>query len=331
LIITRTPLRISFFGGGTDVLEIYSKIEGAVFATTFCKYIYIFINHKEPDFGYGVTAKYSKSEKVEHPRYLSHPIMRQILLKKNLTNLDISVSSDLPGGSGLGSSSAFTVGFLQAVHDLVDPDRSLEKEQLASDSCRIEIEDLKEPIGKQDAYSVSFGGLKGFIFESNDRVRVVDSPLSSKDKEKLERCIRLVKVGASRRTSELLSAQLQHFDSNPGLLDRYERLADHAKWAMKLSQFEPNEFGARLTDAWNLKKSLSPLITSEQIDNLISTGLRFGASGAKLLGAGGSGYVLFIVPEDKQMNFDFQMGDSQPRKVKLDTLGSVILFGDSIK
>ncbi len=326
MILSRTPLRISFFGGGTDVSLVYSQIGGAVFASAFNKYIYIVINSKDFDFGSGVSAKYSELENVEHPRYLRHPIMRQVLLQNGMSNLDISVSSDLPGGSGLGSSSSFTVGFLNAINTLRSSSATIEKNALAEEACRIEIDDLNEPIGKQDAYAASFGGIHGYLFGQQGEVSIFKSKLDPGQIERLQSSVRIIRVGSFRRTSELLSKQFSQLKLEPKMLSQYEKLSKQASWAMHLSEFNVYDFGAQLMEAWSIKKSLSPFISTIEIENLIQDGLSCGATGAKLLGAGGSGYVLFVIPHEKQEYFDIKMSELNPRKIIFDTHGSTILL-----
>lgn len=325
MIISRTPLRISFFGGGTDVPFVFNQIGGAVFTSTFSKFIYIMLNVKDPDFGRGISAKYSEIESVEHPRYIKHPIMRQVCLNYGLNNLDVSVSSDLPGGSGLGSSSSFTVGFLNCVHGLQNSESTVTKFELAEEACKIEINDLNEPIGKQDAFAASLGGLRGFVFTADNQVSTIESKLDAAQISELELSLRLVRIGAFRKTSEMLSRQFTQFKIDPKQIVKYEKLSQQAHWAMQITKLDLYEFGENLLEAWSIKKSLSPIISNVEIENLMQIGMKSGAVGGKLLGAGGSGYLLFIVPEEMHDQFDIQMTDYNPRRINFDFEGSKIL------
>lgn len=324
MIIARTPLRISFFGGGTDIPRVYREIEGCVFSAAIEKYIYINVNKKWPTSELSVTAKYTILEQEIHPRYLKHPIMRTVLLNQNLNGLDIAISSDIPGGTGLGSSSAFTVGFLLATNALKGIEVS--KYQLAASACEIEIDFLGEPIGKQDAFASAFGGINRFDFQKSGEVNVTSCLLSNKEVEKMEKSLYLIRVGGYRKTSDLLMNQLLELESQKHHLSTYEKIADQAKWASKLREFSAKEFGAVLDDAWSLKKSLSASITSTEIEELILLGKRNGATGAKLLGAGGSGFVLFIVPEEFSDKFMAIMENSKIIRPKLDQEGAMKIY-----
>lgn len=324
MIIARTPLRISFFGGGTDIPKVFRDVAGCVFSASIEKYIFINVNHKWPKSELSVTAKYTILEEEIHPRYLKHPIMRTVLTNQNLNGLDIAVSSDIPGGTGLGSSSAFTVGFLLAATALKD--RILSKYQLATSACEIEIDFLGEPIGKQDAFASAFGGINRFDFQKSGEVNVTACHLSNKEVKKMERSLYLVRVGGYRKTSDLLMNQLLELDNQKHHLSTYERIANQARWASTLREFNVEEFGDALDEAWRLKKSLSASITSAEIEELILLGKRNGATGAKLLGAGGSGFVLFIVPEKFSDKFMSVMENSRVIQPKLDNEGAMKIY-----
>jgi D-glycero-alpha-D-manno-heptose-7-phosphate kinase len=326
LIAVRTPLRISFFGGGTDIANVYNEIGGAVFSTTINRYIYIFLNFKYDR--KGVIAKYSTLEDVPSPRYLSHPIMRSCLSRFNLDGLDISISSDVPAGTGLGSSSAFTVGFIQACTILKDG--RIDPEELARIACEIEIDDLNEPIGKQDALAAAYGGLRGYTFDIRGAVKVIESPLSKSHKRQLEDSIYLIRVGNVRKTSELLSAQISPIESK-SVLKSYEDLRDLALDAQAMTTFDSSQFGAMLSQAWLLKKRQNPLVTNELVDHVIDLGAKAGASGSKLLGAGQSGFILFIVDATNEERFRYGLKEFKPFKVGIDVPGSNELFNSERK
>jgi D-glycero-alpha-D-manno-heptose-7-phosphate kinase len=325
MIAVKIPLRISFFGGGTDVENVYSKIQGSVFSTTIAKYIYIFFNQRFD--GAGVSAKYTKIEEVLHPRYLSHPIMRSCLSRYEINGVDVSVSSDIPAGTGLGSSSAFTVGFLQLCQRILR--NSVSKSELAEMACEIEIGELKEPIGKQDAYAAAFGGLNGYKFATNGVVEIAPSKLNHDELAKLESSLYLVKVGQTRKASEVLS---EHFNSiqTSESLKVYRSLLDLSNSALELKYFNAYEFGEMLSFGWDLKKSINPSVTNSLVDQVIDDGLSAGASGAKLLGAGKSGFILFVVPENKKTEFVNHKSLCKHIAVRFDKLGSQIIYDSEV-
>lgn len=320
----RTPLRISFFGGGTDIANVYSEIGGAVFSTSIDRYIYIFLNYKYDR--KGVVAKYSTLEDVPNPRYLSHPIMRSCLSRFDLNGLDISISSDVPAGTGLGSSSSFTVGFVQACSILSDS--SHDPEYLARVACEIEIDDLHEPIGKQDALAAAYGGLRGYNFNTDGAVSVIESPMSKFHQDQLQKSIYLVRVGKIRKTSELLSEQLYPIESK-GILKSYEELRDLAFEAQRMTTFDSLRFGDMLRHAWHLKKSQNPHVSNSLVDQIIDLGIKSGANGAKLLGAGQSGFILFIVDSENAERFKISMNDLKPFNIGIAVEGSNVVFNSN--
>jgi D-glycero-alpha-D-manno-heptose-7-phosphate kinase len=319
MIAIRTPLRVSFFGGGTDIESVYSQIGGSVFSTTIQKYIYTFVNDKYDTTG--VIAKYSDLESVPHPRYLSHPIMRTALLKFNIDGVDISVSSDVPAGTGLGSSSSFSVGFINACG--IMKGKLFTQLELAEIACDIEINDLSEPIGKQDAFAAAFGGLRGYIFKQDGTTEIVSSKFSAEEIKRLEDSLYLVRVGAIRKTSDLLNHQLSIIHDDL-VLDSYRELKSISDHAHELDKFVVGEFGEMVKCSWELKKIINPTVTNTEVDEIISKGLSSGAVGAKLLGAGRSGFILFVVEDSKR--FTSTLNSLKPEKVIFDLSGSQVLF-----
>jgi D-glycero-alpha-D-manno-heptose-7-phosphate kinase len=324
MFIVKSPLRVSFFGGGTDIPKVYNEIKGCVFSATINKYIYININKKWPISETSVTAKYTILEEEVHARYLKHPIMRTVLVSEGINGVDISVSSDLPGGTGLGSSSAFTVGFLLAIKSLKG--HSTSNYELASSACVIEMDQLKEPIGKQDAFAATFGGINRFDFHENGEVEIAESSLSENNGLRLQKSMYLVRVGGVRKTSDLLMQQLSELENQRRQITTYRKIAEQARWASSLQEFDEEEFGSALDEAWALKKSLSPNISNIEIEDLIILGKSCGATGAKLLGAGGSGFVLFIVPEKNRDKFISLMDNTKIIQPRVDKQGARIIY-----
>jgi D-glycero-alpha-D-manno-heptose-7-phosphate kinase len=324
MFAVRSPLRVSFFGGGSDIPKIYQTIGGCVFSVTIQKYVYIFVNEKWPKIDSAITAKYSILEEVPHPRYLQHPIMRTVLTKYQVNGIDISVSSDIPGGTGLGSSSAFTVGFTLLANTFRGV--SMSKVELANNACSIEIDELNEPIGKQDSFASTFGGLKRYDFESNGNVEVSNSGFDLESQSRLQKCLFLVRIGGFRKTSDLLMQQIQQLNGEMNQITTYQKIADQARWASQLKNFNPHEFGDALNQAWDYKKTLSSSISNDAVEDLIAMGRGLGATGAKLLGAGGSGFVLFIVPEENQEKFLASMDRTKVINPSLDVDGAKLLY-----
>lgn len=324
MIGVRAPLRISLFGGGTDIPRIFNEIEGCVFSCAINKYVHIFVNKVWPEDEKGVIAKYSLLEKEMHPRYLRHPIMRTVLLNQKVDGIDISVSSDLPGGTGLGSSSAFTVAFTLAIKTHLK--ESVSKLELANQACEIEIKFLQEPIGKQDAFASAFGGLKAYEFLKNGDTNVKTSLLNERALSSLQNSLYLVRVGGFRKTADLLQQQLRELERQSRMISIYSAMANQAKWASLQTEFDAIEFGDMLDQAWQYKKSLNPSITNLEIEETIERGKKYGATGAKLLGAGGSGFVLFIVPEIHQQKFLTHMDSLRVINPKIDAFGAQIVI-----
>jgi D-glycero-alpha-D-manno-heptose-7-phosphate kinase len=324
MFAARSPLRVSFFGGGSDIPKIYQEIGGCVFSATIQKYVYIFINEKWPKVDSSITAKYSILEEVPHPRYLQHPIMRTALNKYQVNGIDISVSSDIPGGTGLGSSSAFTVGFTLLMNTFRGV--SMSKVELAKTACAIEIDDLNEPIGKQDSFASTFGGLRRYDFENNGNVEVSNSGLDIASQSRLQKCLFLARIGGIRNTSDQLMQQMKQFNGQMNQIATYQKIADQARWASQLQDFDPYEFGDALSQAWDYKKTLSSSISNDAIEDLIEKGRKKGATGAKLLGAGGSGFVLFIVPEENQERFLASMDSTKILNPSLDFDGAKLVY-----
>jgi D-glycero-alpha-D-manno-heptose-7-phosphate kinase len=282
--LVRVPLRISFVGGGSDLPSHYEKYGGAVISCTINQYIYITAKQNTGLFPHKYRLVYSQVEELNDRFNIKHPIIRCLTSKYNVTNgLDLDVMSDVPAGTGLGSSSAFTVGLHAALGNIRN------KHTLAELACETEITDLREPIGKQDQYAAAFGGLNYFVFHKDMvEVRPIIPPVS-KTKE-LEECLTLVYVGGNRSASALLKTQ--NLDTKN--LDNLRVLAKE----LYLNLLEGNigAIGHYIAEGWELKKKLSPNVSNERIDTIINTALDNGATGGKLLGAGSCGFVLLFHP-----------------------------------
>lgn len=297
MIITRTPFRISFVGGGSDLESFYTRHKGAVLSTSINKYMYI-SSHRffEED---KIRIKYSRTETVSNVDELQHPILREVLKKFNIQGgLEISSIADVPAGTGMGSSSSFTVGLL---HNLYVVQRTfVTKERLAEDACHVEIEMLKEPIGKQDQFAAAFGGLNVIEFQTDGSTIVSPVFLKSEISEKLHENLVMFYTGTQRNASDILAEQKKNISQEEKfeILKSMVGLVYEAREALYKGALD--HFGELLHENWMLKKRLASGITNPAIETAYETALRNGALGGKLLGAGGGGFLLFYCHRNLQ-------------------------------
>lgn len=290
MIITRTPFRVSLAGGGSDLREFYSKNGyGAVVSTAINKYMYIVIH---PYFHDKIRLKYLKTEDVENVDEIQHPIVRECLRKTALEKgVEIASFADVPAGTGLGSSSAFTVGLLNALYAYKG--KVVSKERLAAEACEIEINILKEPIGKQDQYAVAYGNMNYIKFNKDETVDVSPILLTEQAREKLEDRLCLYYIGGKRKAGDILNEQKMNMLNE----EKFQRLRKMVTLADELrdvlSKENAGSLGAFLHKGWLYKKELASGISNEDIDDLYNKAAEHGASGGKLLGAGGAGFLLF--------------------------------------
>lgn len=325
MIITRTPFRVSFLGGGTDLPWFYEQFGGTVLSTSINQYMYI---SGHPLFETkGVLLKYSKIEFVDSAAELQHPIAREVLEKYKIAGFDVSVTADVPAGTGLGSSSAFTVGLLKLTSEIAN--EPLSKSDLADLACQIEIKKLKEPIGKQDQYASAFGGLNQFIFNQDGSVTVKPIFLSGSQFTWLNHAMILVPAGLATRSASRILANIERDAKiSKSKLSAFQELKSITEAAIEQISLEPEKLGWFLNESWKLKKMTSPEISSKAIDDLVEFGLKNGAIGAKLLGAGAGGFVLFIVPPEKRDAFEKKFRGVNTIKVRIDNEGSKIIYNE---
>lgn len=301
MLIVRSPLRVSLVGGGSDIPSFYKENAfGMTLSFAIRKYIYVSI-HKlvESD---EILLKYSQLERVQKAEQIQHPVFRTALEKYNLNAIDISVSSDIAAGTGLGSSSSFTVGLCLSLSRLKN--QKLSKHSLAELACQIELEELKEPIGKQDQFIASYGGIQKCTFHSSEKVCVNQIHLTSDQLHEVESHIHLVRCGKTRSASEILKGQIKELNENPRLSELYiemRELVVPSVNAIHNQDFET--LGKLVREGWDIKKRLSKNIENPEIVEVIEIGERLGAHGWKLLGAGGAGYILFIAPPQLRGKF----------------------------
>ena len=323
MIITKTPFRISFAGGGSDLPSFYRREPGAVLSTSIDKYMYIAIH---PFFNQGdIQLKYSKTEMVSSIEDIKHPIFREILSKYNLTGVDINSIADIPAGTGMGSSSSFTVGVLNAVRAFEGKYSSASK--LAEEACDIEMNRLAQPIGKQDQYAAAFGGLNFITFYPDETVRVEKILIQPDVKAQLEKNLMLVYVGGEHSANEILQQQAKATTSSDDKFlaqRRMVKLANDLRVALQENKID--DFGSFLHEGWLLKRSLTNGISNGLIDTIYNKGMEAGALGGKLLGAGGAGFLLFYCPEQKQQEFKEQMNGYRFLNFGFDNFGSQVIY-----
>ena len=326
MIITRTPFRISFVGGGSDLESFYARHTGAVISTSINKYMYI-SSHKffEED---KIRVKYSKTETVSQAEELQHPILRTVLKKFNVKGgLEFSSIADVPSGTGLGSSSAFTVGVLHNLH-LINK-KPTDKAHLAAEACHVEIDLLKEPIGKQDQYATAIGGLNLIEFESSGNVKITPVEIANEIQSALQHNLLMFYTGDQRSASNILAEQKKNLEQE----EKFNMLKSMVKlvYDMKssLDSGSIDDFGKVLHENWILKKQLASGISNTTIDLAYETAMKNGALGGKLLGAGGGGFLLFYCPVHMQHKLITSLKPLRQFDFKFDQEGSKLIhFSD---
>lgn len=322
MIISRTPLRISFAGGGSDLPSYYQESEGAVLSTTIDKYIYLAV-HKY-FYPNQSLLKYSKTELINNNSEIQHPLFRECMQLLDIHGIDISSMADVPAGTGLGSSSAFTVSLLNVLHAYKH--EAVSPEYLAAKACEIEIERLGDPIGKQDQYAAAYGGLNFIRFNPDHSVNVEKIIMNPATKLQLDRNLLMYYTGTTHSASAILREQNKEMQN----LSKRQVIGKMVEMAYELKRVLENnnidDFGRILHEGWLLKKSISNGISNQVIDDLYNAGIQSGALGGKLLGAGGAGFVLFYVPEERQESFRRQMGNYIELPFQFENYGSKIIY-----
>jgi len=321
VIISRTPLRISFAGGGTDFEKYYRKNGGAVVSTAIDKYIYITVNKK---FDNRIRVSYSKTEIVDKVDDLHHELVRECLRYVKIPGgVEITSIADIPSeGTGLGSSSAFTVGLLNALYAYKGEHRSAKK--LAEDACAIEIDVVKEPIGKQDQYIAAYGGLQCIRFQPDGEVYVDPIICPKAAKESLNSNLLLFYLHMTRKANTILEAQKKNIEKGRSTLDRMRDLAFRMK--RSLIGGDLDDVGRILHEGWLMKRELADTISNRQIDAFYQHGLSAGATGGKVLGAGGGGFILFYCPEKKHKKLRQCLAGLKEMRFHFEPQGSKIIY-----
>jgi D-glycero-alpha-D-manno-heptose-7-phosphate kinase len=301
LIISRSPLRISLGGGGTDLQSYYKRDGGYILAAAINKYVYCAVN---TPFNSNKILKYSQIENVPSLDAIRHPIIREglrLFVEDGSKGIEISTLADLPSGTGLGSSGSFTTALIKSLstHFL----KPLHARDIAELACKIEIEILREPIGKQDQYISAFGGLTEFYIERDGHVKVLSLEVSPSTIKDLEENLLLFFTGQSRAASAILGDQKERSESNESsILDQLDKIRDIGfRSRDALVSGDTLRFAHLMNEHWHLKRVRSNQISNERIDNAYKVGLRNGAIGGKLVGAGGGGFLLFYARQHEEL------------------------------
>jgi D-glycero-alpha-D-manno-heptose-7-phosphate kinase len=324
MIISRTPLRVSFCGGGTDLPAFYKDQPGAVLSTAIDKYIYVSTNRK---FDNKLRASYSVTELVDTASELKHDLIREALKLVGIGGgIELTSVSDIPSsGSGLGSSSTYTVGLLNALYAYTG--RHVGPERLAREACQIEIEILGKPIGKQDQYAAAYGGLQYIQFNPDGTVFVDPVICEPSTKRKLEQRLLMLYTGMTRSADNILKEQSDRTateDDKKRVLASMKNQADEARRALETNSLDV--FGELLHEGWVMKRTLASGISNGRIDEWYETARRHGALGGKILGAGGGGFLLVYAYPEQHPLIISALPDLRPIPFQLEPQGSKIIF-----
>ena len=296
MIITKTPFRVSFCGGGSDMANFYEKYGGCVLSTSINKYCYISIH---PYFNENQTVlKYSENELVDSPNQIKHRIFRQVLTDMGIHGVEISSTADIPGGTGLGSSSTFTVGLLNTLNCYKG--KFVSKDKLAKLACEVEIEKLGNPIGKQDQYGAALGGLNFIKFNQDGSVSHEPILMAGKTYKELQKNLLMFYTGTTRSANTILAEQTKNITSEDKARNLLKMCGLAKDMKVALENNDISSFGKILDEGWQLKKELASGIANPAIDEAYEIAMKNGALGGKLLGAGGGGFLLFYCEEEKQ-------------------------------
>jgi D-glycero-alpha-D-manno-heptose-7-phosphate kinase len=321
VIITQTPLRISFAGGGTDLAAYYAQREGYVVSTAIDKFVYVIVKERFDDAIYLNTMKKEIRASVDE---IEHELCREAMRLAGVERgVEVTLLSDIPSeGAGLGSSSSFTVGLLNAFH--MYRGEQITAEQLAQEACRIEIDVLGKPIGKQDQYIAAYGGLRSFSFRRDDTVEVRRLALGAKQLRELDARLHLFFTGRTRKADVILSEQKQKTSDRSAELDGIKELAGSVAPALERGDYD--RLGEILHRNWQLKQKLASGISDSSLDAMYELALAHGALGGKICGAGGGGFLLVYCPVERQERLEKGMRDYRAMPFRLEPDGSKVIF-----
>lgn len=321
MIITQTPLRISFFGGGTDLRAYYEREPGWVLSSTIDKYIFVVIKERFDD---KIRVGYTRTELVDDIDELEHELVRECLRRTGITRrVEVSTMADIPSeGSGLGSSSTVTVGLLNAMYTYLGTPK--DQATLAREACEIEIDVLHKPIGKQDQYIAAFGGQRFIRFCPDEQVEVETVAIDPQLARRLNQNLMLFYTNVARKAESVLSEQRQNTADRMDVLREMRDMAVYGR--QYLCEGRLDDFGRMLHEAWLLKKQLASKISSSVIDELYATALDAGALGGKIAGAGGGGFLMLYCPRERQDAVRSALCDLPELPFHLERDGTKVIF-----
>jgi len=325
VIITRTPFRISFFGGGTDYPVWYREHGGAVLSTTINKYCYINCRYLPPFFTYKFLMRYVIREETKTIADIKHPSVRACLTYLKLPKgVEMTYTGDIPAQSGMGSSSSFTVGFLNALYALSG--KMVTKRTLAKEALYVEQQMLAENVGAQDQVAAAFGGFNKIEFGGEFDFYVTPLPLNREKINRLQNHLMLFFTGVSRNASEIAGEQIKNTNNRKIELRTMQVMVDEAISILNNGSDNFDEFGKLLNESWKIKRSLTDRITTSRIDAIYDTALKAGALGGKLLGAGGGGFILLFADPELQPLIKEKLRDILYVPFGFDTLGTQVVM-----
>lgn len=324
MIISKTPFRMSFFGGGTDYPVWYREHGGSVLATTFDKYCYISCRYLPPFFEHRHRVVYSKIENVKSAEEIEHPAVKALLQYMNVDEgLEVHHDGDLPARTGLGSSSSFTVGLLHSLYALRGTMPT--KMKLATEAIHVEQNVIKENVGSQDQVSAAFGGLNLIRFHPDESIDVSPVVIHKERRRELERSIMLYFTGFSRYASEIAEKQIKNTPKKKAELHAMHEMVGRAMEIIVDESKDIGEFGSLLHESWMLKRSLTDKITTPQVDEIYEAAMGAGALGGKLLGAGGGGFIIIFAKQDARPRIEEKLKDLLRVPFSFENQGSQII------
>ena len=323
MIITRTPFRMSFFGGGTDMPEFFCKNGGSVISTTFDKYCYVTARHLPPFFDYRDEAVYSRIERVPDPSRFEHPAIRNAMAMLDMRDIRIAYDADLPARSGLGTSSSFAVGLLNAFHCMKGTYAS--KERIAREAIYLERDLCQEAGGWQDQIAAAYGGLNRIDFQS-ESFSVRPIVISNERKRELESSLLMFFTGFTRFSSEVQKENKAA--DKTALLRKMLALVDEAEAALTDKERSLSDFGRLLDETWKLKRGTGSRVSTGPIDELYARGMAAGALGGKLLGAGGGGFLVFFAEPDARDSVRRALSDLLYIPFEFESDGTRVVYYD---
>lgn len=323
MIITRTPFRISFAGGGSDLKEYFLKYGGSVLSVSIKKYIYLAMH---PYFNENkFFLKYSDNELVNNVDDIKHRIIKQVFKEYDIKGVDFNSSADIPSGTGLGSSSAFTAGLISLCNAFTS--RYMSKMDIASYACDIEINKLGSPIGKQDQYGCAVGGLNYIQFNQDDSVSMEKILIKADKLKELENNLCMFFLGTTRSSDSILSEQQKNTITNKAKIKNLHKMVKLSKeLKIELQKSNIDSMGDILHRGWMYKKELASKISNERVDYYYNIAMKNGASGGKLLGAGETGFLLFYVPKNRQEQVESSLADLKKLNFQFDSEGTKVVY-----